>query len=34
MQTNHRFGVALTRPWLIGAVALATLAAVDRKSVV
>jgi len=28
MQTNHRFGVALTRPWLIGAVALATLAAV------
>src|SRR6476469_7372172 len=28
MQTNHRFGVALTRPWLVGAVALATLAAV------
>src|SRR6185437_3189321 len=25
MQTNHRFGVALTRPWLIGAVALGTL---------
>jgi predicted lipoprotein with Yx(FWY)xxD motif len=28
MQTNHRFGVALTRPWLLGAVALAMLAAV------
>jgi predicted lipoprotein with Yx(FWY)xxD motif len=28
MQTSNRFGVALTRPWLIGAVALATLAAV------
>lgn len=27
MQTNHRFSVALTRPWLIGAAALATLAA-------
>jgi predicted lipoprotein with Yx(FWY)xxD motif len=28
MQTSNRFGVALTRPWVIGAVALATLAAV------
>jgi predicted lipoprotein with Yx(FWY)xxD motif len=27
MQTSHRFSVALTRPWLIGAAALATLAA-------
>jgi predicted lipoprotein with Yx(FWY)xxD motif len=26
MQTSHRFGVALARPWLIGAAALATLA--------
>ena len=28
MQTDHRFGAALTRPWLIGAIALAGLAAV------
>jgi len=27
MQTSHRFSVALRRPWLIGAAALATLAA-------
>jgi predicted lipoprotein with Yx(FWY)xxD motif len=27
MQTSHRFTIALTRPWLIGAAALATLAA-------
>jgi len=27
MQTSHRFGVALTRPWLFGAAALAALAA-------
>jgi predicted lipoprotein with Yx(FWY)xxD motif len=27
MQTSHRFSVALMRPWLIGAAALATLAA-------
>jgi predicted lipoprotein with Yx(FWY)xxD motif len=27
MQTSHRFSVALTRPWLIGAAALAALAA-------
>ena len=26
MQTSHRFSVALTRPWLIGAAALAALA--------